>query len=176
MGYISRKRFEKQIPELYPRLHRSIRAYTAGSGVNVDDILQETFLKACKKIDQFDGESALYTWLYSIARNLTIDEFRSRKRKADRTHKPSDEFEIADTSTESNEYREKEVNDLRIAVSELPELLREVVVMKTMEGLSYKEISKVTGVNTETLKNRMFRAKKELAERLKGMESADEQR
>lgn len=173
MGYISRKSFEKQIPELYPRLHRSITAFVAGSDVNVDDILQETFLKAYKKIDQFDGEAALYTWLYSIARNITIDEFRRQKRKPDKNYTPADEFDIADDDNGSVNYGQKEVRDLRKAVSELPEILRDIVVMKTLEGLSYDEISEVTGVNTETLKNRMFRAKKELAERLK-TEPADE--
>jgi RNA polymerase sigma-70 factor (ECF subfamily) len=167
MGYISRNFFERQIPELYPRLHRSISAFAAGSNVDVDDVLQETFLKAFKKIDQFDGESALYTWLYSIARNITIDEFRKRKRKPDRSNTPADEYGIAADEPESNEYEQKEVDDLRNAVSELSDLLRDIVVMKTLEGLSYDEISEVTGVNTETLKNRMFRAKKELAERLK---------
>jgi len=176
MGYISRKNFEKQITELYPRLHRSIAAFAAGSNVDADDILQETFLKAYKKIDQFDGQSALYTWLYSIARNITIDEFRSRKRKPDKSHTPADELDIADNEPEAFEYRQKEVHNLRQAVSELPEILRDVVVMKTLEGLSYEEISEVTGVNMETLKNRMFRAKKELAERLKRTEPEDEQR
>jgi len=166
MGYLSRKQFERKIPDLYPRLHRSMVAFAADSNIDVDDILQETFLKAYKKIDQFDRQSSLYTWLYSIARNITIDEFRSRKRKPDRSHTPSDEFDIADDESEHNEYGHQEINELRYAISELPEILRDVVVMKTLEGLSYDEISEVTGINTETLKNRMFRAKKQLAESL----------
>lgn len=177
MGYISRKTFEKQIPELYPRLHRSVSAFVAGSNVDVEDILQETFLKACKKIDQFDGKSAMYTWLYSIARNITIDEFRKQKRKPDTGLTPADEFEIADDENGSREYRQNdEIQHLRNAIAELPELLRDIVVMKTIEGLSYDEISDITGVNTETLKNRMYRAKKELAERLKKVGPTDETR
>jgi len=167
MGYLSRKKFEKQIPELYPRLHRSMTAFAADSNMDVDDILQETFLKAYKKIDQFDGQASLYTWLYAIARNITIDEFRSQKRKPDRSHTPADEFDIADDESEPNEAHQQEVHELRNAVSELPDILRDVVVMKTLEGLSYDEISEITGINTETLKNRMFRAKKQLAESLK---------
>jgi RNA polymerase sigma-70 factor (ECF subfamily) len=167
MGYLSRKKFEKQIPELYPRLHRSMTVFAADSNIDIDDILQDTFLKAYKKIDQFDGQSSLYTWLYSIARNITIDEFRSRKRKPDRSHTPADEFDIADDNSEPNETGRQEIYDLRNAVSELPEILREIVVLKTLEGLSYDEISEITGINTETLKNRMFRAKKQLAESLK---------
>jgi RNA polymerase sigma-70 factor (ECF subfamily) len=167
MGYMSRKAFEKKIPELYPRLHRSMTVYAAGSNIDVDDILQETFLKAHKKLDQFDGDSSLYTWLYSIARNKVIDEFRSQKRKPDRSQTPSDEIDIADDDPEPVSSQDLQVKRLRRAVEELPEILKDVVVMKTLEGLSYDEISEITGVNTETLKNRMYRAKKQLAEQLK---------
>jgi RNA polymerase sigma-70 factor (ECF subfamily) len=141
-------------------------AFAGGSNIDVDDILQETFLKAYKKIDQFDGQSSLFTWLYSIARNLMIDEFRRQQRKPQRSHTPADEFELADDPTEPAESNRKEIHELRDAVSELPDLLRDIVIMKTLEGLSYDEISQVTGVNIETLKNRMFRAKKQLAESL----------
>ncbi len=58
--------FENQIEELYPRLHRSMTAYLAGSEIEAEDILQETFLKAYKNLDQFEGKSNMYTWLYSI--------------------------------------------------------------------------------------------------------------
>jgi RNA polymerase sigma-70 factor, ECF subfamily len=71
--------FKKEIPKLYPRLHRTMTAYLAGSNVEPDDILQEAFLKAYKSVDNFEGRSGYYTWIYSIARNLCIDEFRKRK-------------------------------------------------------------------------------------------------
>lgn len=167
MGYMSSKKFEEQIEEMYPRLHRAMKAFAAGSNIDVEDILQETFLTAYKKIDQFDGDSSLYTWLYAIARNMILDEFRREKKAPDQVQTPADEFEIADGDSESGDGYEADVNDLRQAVSELPEILRDVVVMKTMEGLSYDEINMITGVNTDTLKNRMFRAKKQLAESLK---------
>lgn len=166
MGYLSREKFEKEIPELYPRLHRSMAAFAGSSNIDVDDILQETFLKAFKKIDQFDGQSSLFTWLYSIARNLVMDEFRRQQRKPHRSQPPADEFEMADDSSNTAESNREEIHELRHAVSDLPDILREIVVMKTLEGLSYDEISQVTGVNIETLKNRMFRAKKQLAESL----------
>lgn len=163
MGYLSRNTFEKEIPELYPRLHRSMTAFAGGSNIDVDDILQETFLKAYKKIDQFDGQSSLFTWLYSIARNLIMDEFRHQQRMPQRSHTPADEFEITDDSPNSAKSNREEIHELRNAISELPDILRDIVVMKTLEGLSYDEICQITGVNTETLKNRMFRAKKYLA-------------
>ncbi|NBC04846.1 MAG: sigma-70 family RNA polymerase sigma factor [Bacteroidetes bacterium] len=160
--------FEKQIDELYPRLHRSMKAYLAGSGVEAEDILQETFLKAYKNIDQFEGNANMYTWLYSIARNKCIDEFRKRKYESNRSSIPVEDYNI-----ESDEFKSKDQQEdtelLKEAISELPELLRSIVVMKSIDGLTYPEISDVTGVNEQTLKNRMFRARKQLAEILKQM-------
>ncbi|MDR9367222.1 MAG: RNA polymerase sigma factor, partial [Balneolaceae bacterium] len=154
--------FEKQIDELYPRLHRSMKAYLAGSGVEAEDILQETFLKAYKNIDQFEGNANMYTWLYSIARNKCIDEFRKRKYESNRSSIPVEEYNI-----ESDEFKSKDQQEntelLKEAISELPELLRSIVVMKSIDGLTYPEISDITGVNEQTLKNRMFRARKQLA-------------
>lgn len=160
--------FEKQIEKLYPRLHRSMKAYLAGSGIEVEDILQETFLKAYKNLDQFEGKSNMYTWLYSIARNQCIDEFRKRKFESKRSSVPVEEFEL-----KSNLYAPEDQNEetrlLKEAIAKLPELLRSIVVMKSIDGLSYPEISEVTGINEQTLKNRMFRARKQLAVSLKQM-------
>ena len=160
--------FEKQIEELYPRPHRSMRAYLAGSEIEAEDILQETFLKAYKNLDQFEGKSNMYTWLYSIARNKCIDEFRKQKHESNRSSIPVEDFEI-----ESDEYKtenkREDVKLLKEAIAQLPEILRSIVVMKSIDGLSYPEISEITGVNEQTLKNRMFRARKQLAVTLKQM-------
>lgn len=108
----------------------------------------------------------MYTWLYSIARNIAIDEFRKRKYEKLQSNIPVEEFEIASDQESADENRE-EMMLLRKAIAELPELLRSVVVMKTIDGLSYPEISEITGVNEDTLKNRMFRARQLLSVRLK---------
>lgn len=165
---MSKKWFEEQIEELYPRLHRSMTAYLAGSGIEAEDILQETFLKAYRNLDQFEEQSNLYTWLYSIARNKCIDEFRKRKYEKRRSFTPVEEFELESDQYSSDDSRE-EILLLRQAIAQLPEILRSIVVMKSIDGLSYPEISEVTGINEQTLKNRMFRARKELAGILKRM-------
>lgn len=162
----NKEEFKRSIGELYPRLHRAMRAYVAGSSVDPEDILQETFLKAYKNMNRFKGRSTMYTWLYSIARNIAIDEFRKRKYEKLQSNTPVEEFEIASDSEPAEQNRE-DVMLLRKAIAELPELLRSVVVMKTIDGLSYPEISEITGVNEETLKNRMFRARQLLSVRLK---------
>lgn len=160
--------FKKEIPKLYPRLHRAMTAYLAGSNIDPDDISQEAFLKAYKSVHNFKGRSGYYTWIYSIARNLCIDEFRKRKFEKQRSSVPVEEFEIESDDFVSKD-RKEEVLLLRKAISELPEILKSVVVMKTIDGMSYPEISEVLEVNEQTLKNRMFRARKELAGILKRM-------
>lgn len=143
-------------------------AYLAGTEIEAEDILQETFLKAYKNLDQFEGKSNMYTWLYSIARNKSIDEFRKRKHESGRSSIPVEEFELESDEFTSKENKE-EVLLLREAIAKLPEILRSIVVMKSIDGLSYPEISEVTGINEQTLKNRMFRARKQLAVSLKQM-------
>lgn len=166
-GY-SIEMFEKEIESLYPRLNRALTVYLAGSRVEPEDILQETFIKAFRNLHQFNGESGIYTWLFSIARNLSIDEFRKQKHEKNRSYIPVDEFELTSDQYLSDTERE-EVLLLRKAISLLPEKLRSVVIMKSIDQMSYGEISEVTGINEQTLRNRMFRAKKLLAESLKKM-------
>jgi RNA polymerase sigma-70 factor, ECF subfamily len=93
-------------------------------------------------------------------------ESANLKRK--RSSVPVEEFEIESDDFESKDKKE-EVLLLRKAISELSEILKSVVVMKTIDGMSYPEISEVLEVNEQTLKNRMFRARKELAGILKRM-------
>jgi len=166
-GY-SIEKFEEEIEEIYPRLNRAMTVYLAGSEVDPEDILQETFLKAFRNLDKFKGGSGLYTWIYSIARNLCIDEFRKRKHQQNRSHVPVEEFELA-----SDMYTSEPVNEevllLRKAISELPENLREILVMQAIDEMSYADISRITGINEQTLKNRTFRARKQLAVILKKM-------
>jgi len=163
--------FKRSIEELYPRLHRAMRAYLAGSTIDAEDLLQDTFLKAYENLDSFREDASMYTWLYSIARNLAIDEFRKRKYEKLVSNTPVDELEISnnDNEVEAIENRAQQIVIMRNAMAQLPELLRTIVVMKTIDGLSYPEISEVTGLNIETIKNRMFRARKQLADTMKQM-------
>lgn len=168
MEDIRKKEFRQSVGQIYPRLHRAMRAYLAGSSVDPKDLIQEAFLKAYKNLDSFEGQSGFYTWVYAIARNLAIDEFRKRKNEKLRVSTPADELDIeSDLSTDETER--EEILILRKAVAMLPELMRSVVVMKLIDGLTYPEISEVTGLNEETVKNRMFRARKELAVLMKRM-------
>ena len=168
MEDVRKEQFRRSVGEIYPRLHRAMKAYLAGSSVDPEDLLQEAFLKAYKNLDSFEGQSGFYTWVYAIARNLAIDEFRKRKHEKLRISTPSDELNI-ESDLSSDETEREEILILRKAVAMLPEIMRSVVVMKLIDGLTYPEIAEITGLNEETVKNRMFRARKELAVLMKRM-------
>lgn len=163
-----KEEFRQSVGDYYPRLHRAMKAYLAGSPVEAEDIIQEAFLKAYRNLDSFKGNSGFYTWIYAIARNLAIDEFRKRKHEKLRSSMPVEEFQIPSDPADTDEVKE-EILILRKAIAMLPELMRSVVVMRMVDGMSYPEIAEVTGLNEETVKNRMFRARKELAVLLKQM-------
>ncbi|MEX0779359.1 MAG: RNA polymerase sigma factor [Balneolales bacterium] len=160
--------FQEEIAVLYPRLNRALTAYLAGSRIDPEDILQETFLKACRNLDRFKGNSGLYTWLFSIGRNLCIDEFRKQKRAKVISHLPIEGFELK-SDHYTSELEKEEVLLVRKAIAQLPEKLRELVVLKAIDEMSYTEVSAVLGVNEQTLKSRMFRARQLLAVSLKKM-------
>jgi RNA polymerase sigma-70 factor (ECF subfamily) len=168
MENIRKEQFRRSVGEIYPRLHRAMRATLAGSSIDPEDLVQEAFLKAYKNLDSFKGDSGFYTWVYAIARNLAIDEFRKSKHEKLRVNTPSDELNI-ESDLSVNESEREEILVLRKAIAMLPELMRSIVVMRLIDGLTYPEIAEVTGLNEETVKNRMFRARKELAVLMKRM-------
>lgn len=166
MSNLTREKFERMIPELYPRLHRAMRAYLHGSNLDAEDVLQETFLKAYRKYDSFSGTSGVYTWLYTIARNVCIDHFRKNKHDKSRAFQSVEEYHIP--STQKDDVSE-EIRLLRTAIAKLPDDLRELVIMKSVDEMGYREISEITGVNEQTLKSRMMKARHLLAISMKKM-------
>ncbi len=165
MSYLTKKEFESSIDELYPRLHRAMTAYLYGTSLEPDDILQETFLKAIRNLHTFQGGASLYTWMYSIARNICIDQFRKLKHEKKRDFASVEELPI--TAEEKNNT--EEINLLRKAIMSLPDDLRELVIMKAIDEMGYRQISDITGVNEQTLKSRMLKARKLLSIELKKM-------
>lgn len=135
------------------------------------DITQEAFVKAYHNLESFRLESSFYTWLYRIAMNLAIDFVRKRKRR------PTTSFEegvaaregdgsIAAIHHQDSPRRTMERQQLygRImdAMEKLPDDQRQVVLLRELEGLSYKEISEVMDIPEGTVMSRLFYARKKL--------------
>ena len=135
------------------------------------DITQDAFVKAYKSLESFRLESGFYTWLYRIAMNLSIDFVRKRKRREingfdEGIASRDEDGGIADAHHEDGPLRHLERKQLfhRImdAMERLPDDQREVILLRELEGLQYKEIADVMGIPEGTVMSRLFYARKKL--------------
>jgi len=144
------------------------------------DLTQETFLSALKAIKKFRGEADLKTWLVRIAINESRNRFRwwtsRRREKTFSLDAPVGENQTPFSETVSSNsanpeetilQRERE-NSLTKALSDLPEIFREAVVLCDIEGLSYEEIAAALQINIGTVKSRIARGREELRRKLNG--------
>lgn len=133
------------------------------------DAAQEVFLKAYRKIHSFKSESSLYTWLYRIMVNHCKDRLRSRKRAAtlslDAWNDEGQDFDIPDDSNDPADtilVRERE-RIVKEAIDALPDKHKQVLLLRELGGLSYKEISEILNCREGTVMSRLFHARRLLA-------------
>ena len=143
---------------------------------DVEDIAQETFLKAYRALPKFRNESAFYTWLYRIAVNTARNHISSKHNQvfvSDQIESRDGEtFSLLDNLTdgetpETHLHNREIIEALQIALDELPEQLRQAIVLRELEGLSYEEISTAMDCPVGTVRSRIFRAREAISERLK---------
>ena len=146
------------------RQHAS-RLYTlacrmAGSPEDGEDLLQEIFLQAYRKLGSFKGDATLGTWLYRLALNHCLDYVRSRRAKMNKLTSAI-EGEIA---CEPAARRETPIArlDLERAVERLPEGCREAFVLHDVEGFDHKEVGRLLGIAEGTSKSQVFKARMKL--------------
>ncbi|MBN2349387.1 MAG: RNA polymerase sigma factor [Bacteroidales bacterium] len=140
------------------------------------DVAQEVFIEAYKSIHNFRNESKISTWLYRIAINKSLNFIRSKKiskwvsrLESLATLKGSDLSSIAGNSSDepqSNIEDEQRKQILHRALEALPENQRIAFTLNKYEDLSYKEISEVMNISVSAIESLLFRAKKNLQERL----------
>jgi RNA polymerase sigma-70 factor (ECF subfamily) len=144
----------------------------------IEDITQESFIKAYRALPQFRGESAFYTWLYRIAVNTAKNYLVARGRRAPTTTEFSSEeaegFEDAellrDIATPDAELQTKQIAAaVNKAVEALPEELRTAITLREIEGLSYEEIAQMMDCPIGTVRSRIFRAREAIAEKIRPM-------
>ena len=144
----------------------------------IEDITQESFIKAYRALPQFRGESAFYTWLYRIAVNTAKNYLVSRGRKAPTsTGFDAEEAEgfddaglLRDIATPEAELQTKQIAEaVNKAVEALPEELRTAITLREIEGLSYEEISQMMDCPIGTVRSRIFRAREAIAEKIRPM-------
>ena len=140
----------------------------------VEDVAQETFIKAYRGLANFRGESAFYTWLYRIAINTAKNHLVSAGRRvpdhgvdaADAEQYESGTL-LRETATPEGALLTDEIKDtVDRAIAALPAELREAVTLREMEGLSYEEIAQVMDCPVGTVRSRIFRAREAIDNRL----------
>ena len=137
----------------------------AGSPHDGEDLLQEIFLQAHRKLASFKGDSSLGTWLYRLALNHCLDYVRSRRAKMGRVTDTLD----AEGAMEPVAPRETPIArvDLERALQQLPEGCREAFVLHDVEGFDHKEVAKLLGIAEGTSKSQVFKARSRLRGLLK---------
>jgi len=181
-GVIARG-LRRRDPDLLDRLieqyqHRLLRylLYLAGNRELAEDLFQETWIRVLECGHRYDGEHAFSTWLYAVARNLTIDYLRKRNPVSldglmeDEEHVP---FEPADTRPPAWELvaQHEQAERISAALVSIPAEYRETVLLRFQEGLTLEEIATVTGAPVGTVKSRLYRGLNMLMSRLKGAQA-----
>jgi RNA polymerase sigma factor, sigma-70 family len=141
-----------------------------GSWAEAEDIAQETFVRAHRALAEFRGDSSLSTWLYAIASRLCLNRLASAEYRIARSHNVGGVDDLIGLEEEPGgdlERAEREAA-LRRAIGELPEERRIVVVLRDLEGLSYEEIATALGLELNTVRSRLHRARLELKDKLEG--------
>jgi RNA polymerase sigma-70 factor (ECF subfamily) len=155
---------------LYPTLLRLV-----GSAEDAEDVLQDTFVRAFEKIDQFHGESSFYTWVYRIGVNLALSGYRRLRVRASfqmngNGHRSREE-DLPDESPDSDPAmplaRAEQERIIENALNQLCPEHRAVVILKDFDGHRYEEIGEILQIPVGTVRSRLHRARCELRDRLR---------
>jgi RNA polymerase sigma-70 factor (ECF subfamily) len=137
-----------------------------GKHDEAEDLTQEIFLKVFRSLEKFNQDADFSTWLSSVARNYCIDHYRASKREREVLVEDLVAFDLAPASF-GNPHRALEDRDrrsfLRKGLDLLPDKLREAVVLRDLQGLSYQEMADRLGLPEGTVKSRINRGREELA-------------
>ncbi len=141
-----------------------------------EDLAQEAFLTAFKALSTFRADSKFSTWLYRIATNKCKDWLRVKRPGMGQQDVDIDEtldIHIAEEQTPERLLSQRQVGqELEQAIQRLPPLYREAFVLKHIEGLSYEEMEAILGVNSDTLKMRVYKGRLQLSRELASLNPA----
>ncbi len=173
------KAFEMLVVKYQRRIERLIARMVRDVDL-VQDIAQESFIRAYRALPQFRGDSAFYTWLYRIAVNtakkalvdLKRDPLVTESARAGMNDDDDEtsrvERELTDGETPEAVLASKEIaRTVNAAIEALSEDLRQAITLREIEGLSYEEIAELMNCPIGTVRSRIFRARESIAQRLR---------
>lgn len=148
---------------LYDRYRSQLFTYCCrmlGDRERAKDALQEAFTKAFQNAGMYRPGTNVSAWLYRLTRNVCIDMLRAR-----RDHEPIEEMQVPAREVEPDVLLQEVLTD---EIEKLPEIYREAVTLRDIQGHSYEEIATITGTALSTVKFRIFKARDTLRQRLAG--------
>ena len=162
--------FDALVVKYSPRLYGLVYNMTSNHE-DTNDLLQDIFAKAYRSIGGFRGNSAFYTWIHSIAVNMTINFLKKRGRRMTMSLDDIDSGiennkEFIELTSSTNPVREDDLSELQIRLNEAMMKLsydhRAVVTLFDIQGLPHAEIAKILGVSEGTVRSRLFYAHRQL--------------
>ncbi len=164
-------KYQRRVERLIGRMVRDVDL--------VQDIAQESFIRAYRALPQFRGDSAFYTWLYRIAVNtakkalmdmkrdpLVLESSRSQGEDGEETSRAENELTTGETP-EALLASKEIATAVNAAIEALSEDLRQAITLREIEGLSYEEIAEMMNCPIGTVRSRIFRAREAIATRLR---------
>ncbi len=141
----------------------------------IDDVVQDSFIRAFRALPSFRLESAFYTWLYRIAVNTAKNHITAQKRRPNTVQSDFDELELAESTDAmrevadpANEYLTGELEvAIRRALQALPDDLRNAVTFREFDGLSYEQIAEIMDCPVGTVRSRIFRAREAIDKKIR---------
>jgi RNA polymerase sigma-70 factor (ECF subfamily) len=156
---------QRAATELVRRHAGALGRFLYGSGAaaaDVDDLVQEAFFRAFRRLDSWRAEGSIRNWLFTIGGNLLRDEFRKAK---GRTLLPLEDRDIADSADPQGELVASEAEErLREGLARLPRLQREVFLLRVQQGSAYEEIAVALGTTAGAARVHYHHAVKRLKE------------
>lgn len=162
--------FDTLVVKYSPKLYGLIYHMTSNRD-DSHDLLQDVFAKAYRSLRRFRGQSAFYTWIYSIATNMTLNFLKKRNRRFTYSLDDIDsgierDQEFIDATAGSDPVREAGLNELQQKLNEammqLSDDHRAVVTMFDIQGMQHSEIARIMGVSEGTIRSRLFYAHRQL--------------
>lgn len=162
------EKYQRKLGRLLGRMIRD--------SAEVEDVVQESFIKAYRALPNFRGDSAFYTWLYRIGINTAKNHLVAMGRRPNLTSdievEDAENFEDGDelrtVDTPETELMGKEIaKTVNDAMEALPEELKSAISLREIEGLSYEEIANLMNCPIGTVRSRIFRAREAIAEKLR---------
>lgn len=162
--------FDQLVVKYTPRLYGLVYNMTSNHE-DTNDLLQDVFSKAYKSIRGFRGKSSFYTWIHSIAVNMTLNFLKKRGRRFNLSLDDVDasiqnDKEFLELTQTSSPVREADLSELQVRLNEAMMKLshehRAVVTMFHIQGMPHAEISKILRVSEGTVRSRLFYANRQL--------------